>query len=61
MYKCGSADVKWSVITQLPGQILALALALALVTILVEATAPYVSADLLQEASGSRSAWVRQV
>ena len=40
----------------LPGQTLALALSLALVTILVEATAPYVSADLLQEASGSCSA-----
>ena len=53
--KCGSAGVKRSVITQLPGQ------TLALVAILVEATAPYVSADLLQEASGSRSAWVSQV
>ena len=53
--KYGSTDVKQSVITQLPCQTLALALALALVTILVKATAPYVSADLLQKASGSRS------
>ena len=56
MYKYGSADVKRSVIMQLPGQTLALALALALVTILVEPTAPNVSADLLREASGSCSA-----